>query len=85
MIDIFDQAMADLKNHPDPIKRICEFSPWWQSISWVYESLRKNGDIKAISDLKPNEKQRLWNYTDGDNWKRISQVQAIYTFEYLNR
>jgi len=79
----FDLTLSLLQSSPDPISDILRSSAYWIPLQLLYVELVRNKDLVPLSDLTYDEKEKYWNMTEGEQWKRISLCQAIYTYESL--
>jgi len=81
----FDLTLSLLQKSPDPVGDILRSSAYWIPLQMLYVELVRNKDLTPLSDLTYDEKEKYWNMTEGEQWKRISLCQALYTYESLNK
>lgn len=81
MIHIADQALSLLKKAPDPYKLLTIDTTYIIPIQWLYVELVKNKDLKPLSELDRETKQKLWNMVkdvDRPQYVKIWTCQVLY-------
>ena len=86
MIEVVEKCLDLLSREPDPIKKICSSSAYFNPLVWLYDELKKNKDIEPLSYLPLEKKQELWDRVikerpDKDKYIKALICQAIHAYE----
>lgn len=89
MIEVVEMVLNTLSKEPEPLKKICSSSAYFNPLVWLYDELRKNKDIVPLSDLPKEVKQEYWDLAserkDQDRYGRVLICQAIHAYKTVNK